>query len=148
VGRTNQKVINTFVRLIYKKLQVGVLLLAVGTILGALWADYSWGRFWGWDPKEVWALITLLGYLAVLHARLAGWVAGRGLAAWSVICFSLVVVTWYLANMLPGLHEYGLGSGGQYYVWGAIGLQFLYVAVAIVVSVVRRSAVVAELVGE
>ena len=49
--------------------------------LGAVWADYSWGRFWGWDPKEVWALITLIVYWAVLHARFAGWVGNFGLAA-------------------------------------------------------------------
>ena len=59
-------------------MQVGVLLLAAGTVLGGVWADYSWGRFWGWDPKEVWALITLLGYLAVLHASYAGWVRRSG----------------------------------------------------------------------
>ena len=58
-------------QLTYRAIQVGVLLLAAGIILGGVWADYSWGRFWGWDPKEVWALVALLGYLAVLHARLA-----------------------------------------------------------------------------
>ena len=133
-GSTSREAINARARLTYKTLQAGVLLLVVGTILGALWADYSWGRFWGWDPKEVWALITLLGYLAVLHARCTGWIGNRGLTAWSVICFCLVVITWYMANMLPGLHEYGLGGGGQYYVWGAMGLQLLYVVAAVVRS--------------
>ncbi|MCA9891079.1 MAG: cytochrome c biogenesis protein CcsA, partial [Anaerolineae bacterium] len=46
----------------YQLIQVGVLLLAAGTILGGVWADYSWGRFWGWDPKETWAFIALMGY--------------------------------------------------------------------------------------
>ena len=67
---------------IYRTMQVGVLLIAAGTILGGVWADYSWGRFWGWDPKEVWALITLLVYLIPLHGRFAGWISnvrtGRG----------------------------------------------------------------------
>lgn len=135
-GSKGRETLNAHARLIYKTLQVGVLLLVAGTILGAFWADYSWGRFWGWDPKEVWALVTLLGYLALLHARLAGWVGNRGLVAWSQVCFCLVVVTWYLANMLPGLHEYGLSAGGQYYVWGAIILELLAVGVAVVWSVV------------
>ena len=61
-----------------------MLLLAAGTILGALWADVAWGRFWGWDAKEVWALISLLVYLAFLHGRYAGWIGNFGLAAGSV----------------------------------------------------------------
>ena len=65
---------------LYRAIQVGVLLLATGTILGGVWANYSWGRFWDWDPKETWALITLLGYLIVLHGRVAGKWAGFGMA--------------------------------------------------------------------
>ena len=72
---------------IYRAMQVGVLLIAAGTILGGVWADYSWGRFWGWDPKEVWALITLLVYLIPLHGRFAGWVSTFGLVVASVVCF-------------------------------------------------------------
>jgi len=123
-------------RLNYKMLQVGVWLLVIGTILGAGWADYSWGRFWGWDPKEVWALITLLGYLAFLHARYVGWVKDRGLAAWSVLCFALVVMAWYGVNYVlgAGLHSYGFGGGGQEYVLGALVIQVLYVVVAMAVS--------------
>ena len=58
---------------LYRVLQLGVILLAAGTILGGVWANYSWGRFWGWDPKETWALIALLCYILTLHGRLAGW---------------------------------------------------------------------------
>src|SRR5690606_41201236 len=63
----------------YRCIQIGVVLLAAGIILGGVWADYSWGRFWGWDPKETWALIALLGYLAVLHGRLSGWIRQFGM---------------------------------------------------------------------
>ncbi|HEY1066929.1 MAG TPA: cytochrome c biogenesis protein CcsA, partial [Pirellulales bacterium] len=70
---------------VYKVIQVAVLLLAAGTILGGLWADVSWGRFWGWDPKEVWALASLLVYLAILHGRYAGWFNNFGLAVGSVL---------------------------------------------------------------
>lgn len=131
-GRTTT--VRSLSQFTYRVLQAGVLLLAAGTILGGVWADYSWGRFWGWDPKEVWALVALLGYLAVLHARFAGWVGDAGLAALSVVCFSLVVMAWYGVNFVlgAGLHSYGFGGGGQGYVFAATGLQLLLVAAAIV----------------
>lgn len=130
VGSNNRATIDNLTRFTYRAIQVGVLLLAAGTILGGVWADYSWGRFWGWDPKEVWALVALLGYLAVLHARFAGWVHQFGLAAMSVLCFSLVVMAWYGVNFVlgAGLHSYGFGqSTGTPYVVLALILQAFYV---------------------
>jgi cytochrome c-type biogenesis protein CcsB len=132
VRSTNREAIVSLSQFTYRALQVGVFLLAVGTILGGVWADYAWGRFWGWDPKEVWALIALLGYVALLHARYVGWISHFGLSAWSVICFSLVIVAWYGVNFVlgAGLHSYGFGGGGQEYVVGALALQFLYLGAA------------------
>jgi ABC-type transport system involved in cytochrome c biogenesis permease subunit len=100
---------------IYRTMQVGVLLIAAGTILGGVWADYSWGRFWGWDPKEVWALITLLVYLIPLHGRFAGWVSSFGLVVASVVCFLSVIMAWYGVNFVlgVGLHSYGFVEGGS-----------------------------------
>ena len=100
---------------IYKAMQVAVLLLAAGTILGGLWADVSWGRFWGWDPKEVWALVSLLAYLVVLHGRFAGWIGNFGLAAGAVVGAAVIGMSWYGVNFLlgAGLHSYGFGQGGQ-----------------------------------
>jgi len=120
-------------QLTYRAIQVGVLLLAAGIILGGVWADYTWGRFWGWDPKEVWALVALLGYLAVLHARLGGAIGNRCLAVMSVVCFSLVVMAWYGVNFVlgAGLHSYGFGDGGQGFVCSAIFFQWLYAGIAI-----------------
>jgi ABC-type transport system involved in cytochrome c biogenesis permease subunit len=120
-------------------LQLGVLLLTVGTVTGGIWADYSWGRFWGWDPKEVWSLVTLAGYLAVLHARYTGLIGPFGFAGLSVICYSLVVITWYGVNFLlgTGLHSYGGGSGGLLLVTVWLAVQFGYVAVAATRSAVR-----------
>ena len=98
----------------YRVIQVAVVLLATGTILGGLWADVSWGRFWGWDPKEVWALITLLVYLIPLHGRFAGWVNTFGLVMASVACFLSVIMAWYGVNFVlgVGLHSYGFVEGG------------------------------------
>lgn len=133
VRSTNYSTISALNRFTYKAIQVGVLLLAAGVILGGVWADYSWGRFWGWDPKEVWALVALLGYLCVLHARHAGWVGHRGLPAFSVICFSLVIMAWYGVNFVlgAGLHSYGFGDGGQGWVYSAVALELTYAGVAV-----------------
>jgi len=110
---------------LYRILQVGVLLLATGTILGGVWANYSWGRFWDWDPKETWALIALLGYLFLLHGRLAGRWGGFGLALGSVIAFLSVLMAWYGVNFVlgAGLHSYGFGTGGFPIVLGFVGLE-------------------------
>ncbi|HEY5791799.1 MAG TPA: cytochrome c biogenesis protein CcsA, partial [Chthoniobacterales bacterium] len=94
---------------VYRAMQVGVLLLATGTVLGAVWANYSWGRFWDWDPKETWALVALLVYLFILHGRLAGRWAGFGLAVGAVLAFQSVIMAWYGVNFVlgVGLHSYG-----------------------------------------
>jgi len=115
---------------IYRCIQIGVVLLAFGIILGGIWADYSWGRFWGWDPKETWALIALLGYVAVLHGRIIGWIKNFELAAVSVVSFALVIMAWYGVNFVlgAGLHSYGFGAGGVEYVTGFVVIHLLYVA--------------------
>jgi len=109
------KTLSTF---LYRALQVGTLLLATGTMLGGVWASYSWGRFWGWDPKETWALIALLGYLAILHGRFLGWFRDFGMAVGSIVAFLGVLMAWYGVNFVlgTGLHSYGFGSGGYAYV--------------------------------
>ncbi|MGZ3700060.1 MAG: cytochrome c biogenesis protein, partial [Bdellovibrionota bacterium] len=117
-------------QLTYRAMQFGVVLLAAGTILGGVWADYSWGRFWGWDPKEVWALIALLSYLVILHARFTGWVGQFAYAAWSVVAFLSVVMAWYGVNFVlgVGLHSYGFSTGGRGSVFGFVMAQLAYVA--------------------
>lgn len=118
---------------LYRVLQLGVLLLAAGTILGGVWANYSWGRFWGWDPKETWALIALLCYILTLHGRLAGWWSEFGLVVASVVCFLAILMAWYGVNFVlgKGLHSYGFGIGGETYVAIFVVLDFLFVAFAI-----------------
>jgi cytochrome c-type biogenesis protein CcsB len=119
--------------LLYRVLQLGVLLLAAGTILGGVWANYSWGRFWGWDPKETWALIALLCYITTLHGRLAGWWTQFGLVVASVVCFLAVLMAWYGVNFVlgKGLHSYGFGIGGETYIATFVIADLLFVAFAI-----------------
>ncbi len=121
---------------VYRAMQIGISLLAPGIILGGIWADYSWGRFWGWDPKETWALIALLGYLAVLHGRLGGWIKDFGMICSAIVTFSLVIMAWYGVNFIlgAGLHSYGFGAGGVEYVSIFVGLHLLAV---IFTSVIR-----------
>lgn len=129
--------IKAIVLAIYRAKQIGVAFLTPGIILGGVWADYSWGRFWGWDPKETWALIALLGYVAVLHGRLAGWIKDFGMAASAIITFSLVIMAWYGVNFVlgAGLHSYGFGAGGVEYVATFVALHIVYV---VFVAVVRN----------
>ena len=117
---------------IYRLIQWGVVFLAGGTILGGIWADYSWGRFWGWDPKESWALISLLAYLALLHGKLIGWVSAFNMSLFSVLIFFLVIMAWYGVNFVlgAGLHSYGFGSGGIEYVSAFLALHLILCALA------------------
>jgi cytochrome c-type biogenesis protein CcsB len=95
---------------LYRAIQVGVVLLAGGIMLGAVWANASWGRYWGWDPKETWALITLLWFIAALHGRFAGWIKGVGVALATIAGFLLLLMTYYgVSFYLVGLHSYAGG---------------------------------------
>jgi cytochrome c-type biogenesis protein CcsB len=134
---------------LYRILQLGVLLLATGTILGGVWANYSWGRFWGWDPKETWALIALLCYIFVLHGRVVGWWDQFGLALASVLCFNAVLMTWYGVNFVlgKGLHSYGFGIGGEKYVAAFVCGDLAYVAVA-AIRYRKAAAQIAEMQAE
>ncbi len=80
----------------------------IGTVLGGIWADQSWGRFWGWDPKENGALMIVLWYAAVLHARWGGWIRERGLMNMAIFGNIITAFSWFGVNMLGvGLHSYG-----------------------------------------
>ncbi|NER25995.1 MAG: cytochrome c biogenesis protein CcsA, partial [Symploca sp. SIO1C2] len=117
----------------YGILQVGVLLLSAGVILGGIWAHFSWGRFWGWDPKETWALIALMCYVIPLHGRLVGWLGDFGLAITSVVSFNAVLMAWYGVNFVlgTGLHSYGFSTGGSELIVGSlVGVDLIFVVVS------------------
>jgi cytochrome c-type biogenesis protein CcsB len=95
---------------------LGMYLLTIGTFLGAIWANESWGRYWGWDPKETWSLVTILVYAFITHMRLMpgykGWFA---LNLASVGGFLSVLMTYLGVNYyLSGLHSYGSGSASSF----------------------------------
>jgi cytochrome c-type biogenesis protein CcsB len=91
----------------YQSLTFGFPLLTLGIITGAIWAEYAWGRYWNWDPKETWSLITWFLYAALLHQRLTvGW-RGRKAAIMAIFGFFAVLFTFLGVNLLlPGLHTY------------------------------------------
>jgi len=95
----------------YQAIMVGFPLLTIGIITGAAWANYAWGTYWSWDPKETWSLIVWFVYAAFLHARFTrGWVGKR--AAWlSIIGFAATIFCYLGVNLfLSGLHSYGGGK--------------------------------------
>ncbi len=93
-------------------LTVGLIMLTIGNFLGAMWANESWGRYWGWDPKETWALITIFIYAFVLHLRLVPGLKGRWtFNLWSILAFYSVLMTYFGVNFyLSGLHSYASGD--------------------------------------
>lgn len=100
--------------LLYWYMHVGSLLLVAGIITGSIWAASSWGRYWGWDPKEVWSLVAFLAYMGILHSRFDRQIHAFGVAAASILAFWTVLMTYIGVNFVlsAGLHSYGFGSGG------------------------------------
>lgn len=92
----------------YKAIMIGFPLLTLGIVTGAAWANYAWGTYWSWDPKETWSLIVWFVYAAFLHARITrGWV-GRRAAILSVVGFAATIFCYLGVNLfLSGLHSYG-----------------------------------------
>lgn len=104
---------------LYGVLCFATLLSFTGTVLGGIWADQSWGRFWGWDPKENGALIIVLWNALILHARWAGLVKQRGMAVLAVFGNVVTSWSWFGVNMLNvGLHSYGFMQGAQWWLGG------------------------------
>jgi cytochrome c-type biogenesis protein CcsB len=98
--------LDTLDELTHQMVMFGFLFLSIGIITGSVWASQAWGRYWGWDPKETWSLITWLIYATLLHARMVrGWM-GKKIAVLSIIGFLAVIFTYFGVNLLPGLHSY------------------------------------------
>ncbi len=103
-------------RMVYGIVCFATLFSFVGTVLGGIWADQSWGRFWGWDPKENGALIIVLWNAAILHARWGGFMRERGLMLMAVIGNIVTSWSWFGVNMLGiGLHSYGFTQAAFYW---------------------------------
>jgi ABC-type transport system involved in cytochrome c biogenesis permease subunit len=114
---------------VYGLLAFGLIFSFLGTMLGGVWADQSWGRFWGWDPKENGALLIVLWCALLFHARIAGLIGPHGMAQGSVFGVIIVVFAWLGVNLLGvGLHSYGFTSGLALGMWITIGIELLFMA--------------------
>ena len=106
---------------------VGLIMLTIGNFLGGMWANESWGRYWGWDPKETWALISIMVYAFVIHMRLIPGLRGTWLFnLMSIIAFGSILMTYFGVNFyLVGLHSYASGDK-------IITPDFVYYSIAVV----------------
>jgi len=111
-------------------LTVGLVMLTIGNFLGGMWANESWGRYWGWDPKETWALISIMVYAFVIHMRLVPGLRGRfGFNLASIIAFASILMTYFGVNFyLAGLHSYAKDDQ-------ELSIPYI-IAVALIVSVI------------
>lgn len=113
----------------------------LGTMLGGIWADQSWGRFWGWDPKENGALLIVLWSAVVFHARLAGMVKERGVVLLTALGTVVVMLSWFGVNLLGvGLHSYGFTSGLATGFYAYLLLELVFVVIYLTIMSLRSRA--------
>ncbi len=114
--------------LIYTCLKYGNILLFAGIILGGVWADYSWGRFWGWDPKETWSLIVFTIYMAIIHGKYTSWIKNARFIPLVAGAFMSVMMAWFGVNYIlaTGLHSYGFSEGGAIFLGSFFAIQTIY----------------------
>ncbi len=132
LGKMTRKEEATHADIIYTTLKWGTTMLAAGIILGGVWADYSWGRFWGWDPKETWSLIVLCFYTAILHGRYTSWIKNDRFMTVTAAAFMSVMMAWFGVNYIlaSGLHSYGFSEGGAVF----LGSFFLAQIIILVIT--------------
>ena len=129
------------------KNMVGASLIALffclfGTILGGIWADQSWGRFWGWDPKENGALLIVLWLLMLVHGKISGDLKAFGFAAGLVLTNAIVAIAWFGVNLLNvGLHSYGFTENVAFNLFIFVGVEMVLAAVGYILAR-RRAAIV------
>jgi ABC-type transport system involved in cytochrome c biogenesis permease subunit len=129
----DKKTADALTRMVYGIVCFATLFSLVGTILGGIWADQSWGRFWGWDPKENGALIIVLWNATILHCRWGGLVKTRGLMALAVFGNIVTSWSWFGVNMLGvGLHSYGFMDSTFWALIGFVVTQLIIIAVALI----------------
>lgn len=141
--RKNASLFKMLTSCAYGILAFTLIFILVGTVLGGIWGNYSWGRFWGWDPKENGALVITLWCLAVLHMRLAGWIKEIGLHCMNVLGICTIIFSWMHVNELGvGLHSYGRTEGRLPWIIGgycvAVAIALLGGAISYFSNRVRR----------
>ncbi len=130
--RLNHKMVRSLSGMVYGIICFGTLFSLVGTILGGIWADQSWGRFWGWDPKENGALMIVMMGAIYLHARWGGICGERGLMALAICGNIITAWSWFGTNLLGvGLHSYGFTEGGFYWLSVFVISQLVFIGLVL-----------------
>jgi len=136
----DQATADSLTRMVYGIVCFATLFSLVGTVLGGIWADQSWGRFWGWDPKENGALIIVLWNAVILHARWGGMVKQRGLMMLAIFGNVVTAWSWFGTNMLGvGLHSYGFMDAAFYWLVAFVASQVGIIALASIPTELWRS---------
>ena len=119
-------------RMVYGIVCFATLFSFVGTVLGGIWADQSWGRFWGWDPKENGALLIVMWNAVILHCRWGGLVKQRGLMALAIFGNTVTAWSWFGVNMLGvGLHSYGFMDSAMWWLIAFVASQLAIIGIAV-----------------
>jgi ABC-type transport system involved in cytochrome c biogenesis permease subunit len=122
---------------------MGLALLSIGTFLGGVWANESWGRYWSWDPKETWSLITMIAYAIVIHSKMIPKMTGEFIfSLLAFLSFFFVLMTYFGVNfyIAQGLHAYGRGEGDA--MWfnvlkAGIGTWFMVVVAGLIMAITK-----------
>ncbi|MEX0776832.1 MAG: cytochrome c biogenesis protein CcsA [Phycisphaeraceae bacterium] len=132
VAPVDKRLIRNAASILYGVIAFALLFSFVGTVLGGIWADQSWGRFWGWDPKENGAVLIVLMTALILHARWAGLIRARGMAVLAVGGNIITAWSWFGTNMLGvGLHSYGFMDSAAFWLITFVTSQLLIMAVGV-----------------
>ena len=130
----DRKTARTMAGMVYAIICFAILFSFVGTVLGGIWADQSWGRFWGWDPKENGAILIVLIQAIILHARWGNLVKERGIMVLAVSGNIITAWSWFGTNLLGvGLHSYGFMDGAMFTLALFAASQMLIMALAMMV---------------
>jgi len=131
--------------IIYISLYIGLAMLSIGTFLGGVWANESWGRYWSWDPKETWSLITMIVYAIVIHTKMIPKMKGEFIfSLLSFLSFFYVLMTYFGVNfyIAQGLHSYGQGVADGYWwinvIFAGMGAWFAIVLFGVAQAILQR----------
>lgn len=118
-------------------MMIGLLMLTIGCFIGGIWANESWGRYWGWDPKETWALVSIVVYTVILHLRNVPKLNNQlVLSSSALVGFSSIIMTFFGVNYyLSGMHSYGQGTPPPV----PVALYFIVPLVALIIFSAYRS---------
>ena len=138
-SKPSKELLSQLNKMVFGIICFSLLLSFIGTVLGGIWADQSWGRFWGWDPKENGALLIVLWNALILHARMAGLIKIKGIMLASIFGNIVTSFSWFGVNMLGvGLHSYGFMEKEFIWLVGFCISQLLFIAIPFLPKIKNR----------